>query len=193
MRPPRPLNPDPFVAFYTPTFRRPNALARNQESVGRQTAADQVFQIVLPDHVGHGVADGLYGRLPWIADALAIGQYINFLCDDDVLAADDVVAKVQAFAETHEYPAVIVTRVIKGGLTLPACDPEAEPVCGSVDLTSYLVRRDVWKTHVRDYGLRYEGDYDHALALHKAGHRFTFCPVLWAIGGALNGRPEIDY
>ncbi len=189
MRPPRPINPLPFVSFYTPTFRRPAALVKCLESVGRQTAAEDVDQIVYPDHVGHGVAEGLYGRLPYVASALR-GRYVNFLCDDDVLAADDVVAKVKAFAEDRNYPPVIVTKVLKGALMLPACDPEGEPVCGSVDLTSYLVREDVFRAHVKDYGIRYEGDYDHARALFHAGHKFAFCPVLWAIGAASNGRPE---
>ena len=192
MRPPRPLNPSPFVTLYTNTFRRPTALAKCFESVGRQTAVEEIEHVVIPDHVGHGVAPALYGRLPWYADALR-GQYINLLCDDDVLAADDVVAKVKQFAEGRQYPPVIVTRVIKGAQTLPTCDPEGPPVCGSVDLTSYLVRRDIWQKHVPDYGVRYEGDFDHATALYQAGHPFTFCPVLWAIGGASNGRPELDY
>lgn len=190
MRPPRPINPSPFVSFYTPTFRRPTSMEKQRQSIARQTAVEDIDQIVYPDHVGHGVAAGLYGRLPRVVSAL-VGQYVNFLCDDDILAADDVVARVRDFAVTHHRPEVIVTRVIKGPHTFPLCDPEGEPVCGSVDLTSYLVRQDIWQRHVGDYGLRYEGDYDHATALYKAGYRFAFCPVLWAIGGQSNGRPEV--
>lgn len=193
MKPPAPLpTAAPFLTLYTPTFRRPAALARCLASVSKQTAADDVDQLVIPDHVGYGVTNGLFGRLPWYAPAVR-GRYVNLFCDDDTLASDTVVAEVRAFAERHGSPDVIVTRVHKGPFKLPSCDPVGEPVCGSVDLTSYLVRRDVWLAHLSDYGLRYEGDYDHALALHRAGRTFAFCDVLWAVGGASNGRPEVDY
>lgn len=189
MRPPQPLNPEPFVTLYTPTFQRPKQLAACLESVTRQTAADDVQQIVVPDHVGHGVAAGLFGRLSTYAPAV-IGRYVNLFCDDDVLADETVVAQVRAFAASRHYPEVIVTVVQKGPLTLPMCDPVGEPVCGQVDLTSYLVRNDVWKAHVADYGLRYEGDFDHAHTLWRRGYSFAFCPIVWARGAQSNGRPE---
>jgi hypothetical protein len=192
VRPPRPLNPSPFLSLYTPLFRRPAAFAKNQESIGRQTAAHEVQQVVVPDHVGHGVAEGLYGRVAWYAPVMR-GKYVNFLCDDDVLAADDVVAKLMAFAASRDFPAVIIAPVIKGSVRLPACTPTSEPICGQVDLTSYIVRADVWRQHLDDYGRRYEGDYDHAKATWDAGHVPAYFDVLWAIGGASNGRPEIDY
>lgn len=193
MRPPVPLPTErPFVSFYTPTFRRPIALNACLESVGRQTARESIEHIVVPDHVGYGLAAGLYGRLGWYASALR-GKYIHLLCDDDMLASDTVVAQVKAFAETHHDPAVIVTKVIKNGLPMPGCDPVGQPICGQIDLGSYLVRSDIWHAHIQDYGIRYEGDFDHALALHRAGHPFAFCDLLFLTGGARHGRPEIDY
>lgn len=193
MKPAQPLpTAPPFLTLVTPTFRRPQQLAACLASVGRQTAADDLDQLVLPDHVGYGVSGALFGRLPWYQAAVR-GRYVNLLCDDDVLASDTVVATVRMFAAAKGDPEVIVTRVIKNGLSLPQCDPEGEPVCGAVDLTSYLVRQDVWQRHVPDYGTRYEGDFDHALTLFKSGYRFAFCDVLWAVGAASNGRPEGDY
>lgn len=190
MKPPKPLQTTPpFLSLYTPTFRRPAQLAKCLDSVGQQTAADDLEQIVAPDHVGYGVAGSLFGRLPWYASALR-GRYINLLCDDDMLAADDVVAKVRAFAETAQQPEVIVTRVCKGGRFFPMTDPLAPPVCGQMDLTSFIVRGDIWHKHIADYGLRYEGDFDHATVLYQAGYRFAFLDLLWAVGGASNGRPE---
>lgn len=192
MRPPQPINTAPFLSLYTPTFRRPEGLRKCLESVGRQTAAADIEQLVVPDHVGHGVPVGLYGKLPQYAGTLR-GAYVNLLCDDDVLASDTVVETVKAFAQVKCQPEVIVTKVRKGALTLPLCHPEAEPICGQVDLTSYIVRGDVWHQHIADYGVRYEGDFDHATALWKAGRKFAFCDLLWAIGGASNGRPEVEY
>lgn len=193
MKPAKPVpTTAPFLSLYTPTYRRPVALARCLESVGRQTAADDLEQLVVPDHSGFGVVGGLYGRLPFYAPVLR-GRYVNLLCDDDVLTDPTVVARVRDFAAAHGDPEVIVTRVRKGHLELPACDPVGPPECGAVDLTSYLVRGDIWHRHVKDYGLRYEGDFDHASSLYAAGYRFAFCDLLWAVGGASHGRPEMDY
>lgn len=193
MKPPKPLPAEaPFLTLYTPTFRRPQSLARCLQSVGMQTAKDDLEQIVIPDHTGYGLVGGLFGRLPWYASAVR-GRYVNLLCDDDRLADETVVARVRDFAAATGDPEVIVTRVRKGSQELPQCDPVGEPVCGAVDLTSYIVRGDIWQRHVADYGARYEGDFDHALTLFRAGYRFAFCDLLWVIGGASHGRPEIDY
>jgi hypothetical protein len=193
MRPPVPLPiVAPFLTLYTPTFRRPQALAKCLESVGTQTAVADLEHLVIPDHVGYGLVNGLYGRLPWYAPAVR-GRYVALLCDDDILASDTVVEIVRTFADTRHNPEVIIARVVKGPTALPACDPLAEPVCGQVDLASYIVRGDIWQQHVNDYGLRYEGDFDHALALYRAGYAHAFCDVLWVVGGQSHGRPEGDY
>jgi hypothetical protein len=189
VKPPQPINPTPFLTLYTPTFRRPQQLARCLQSVSLQTEAKEVQHIVVPDHVGHGVSQGLFGRVATYAPSI-IGRYVNLFCDDDVLAAETVVGQVKSFAEQRNYPPVIVANVRKGIHTLPMCDPEGEPICGQVDLTSFIVRTDVWKENIHAYGARYEGDYDHAKHLYDSGIRFSFCPVLWAVGAQSNGRPE---
>lgn len=192
MKPAKPFPVElPFLSLFTPTFRRPMQLNACLASVGRQTLRDEIEQIVYPDHTGYGVAGSLYGRLAVIAPTMR-GRYINFLCDDDTLADERVVERLKKFAEANDWPEVIVVRVVKGGLNLPLCDPTGEPQVGKVDLTSYIVRNDVWHAHVGDYGLRYEGDYDHALAMWNAGRRVVFCDLLFAIGKASNGRPEGD-
>lgn len=182
--------PTPFVTILTPTYRRPQQLARCLASVSAQTAVDDLEQIVLPDHVGRGIVGGLFERLPWYATAVH-GRYVNILADDDLLAHPTVVEHVRAFADATGHPPVVVVRVLKAGLQLPVCDPEGPPICGQVDLTSFVVRADVWQRHVHDYGRRYEGDYDHAQTLWRAGYPFRFCDVLWAVGGASHGRPEV--
>lgn len=195
MKPPKPLpTVPPFLSIYTPTFRRPMGLVKCIESVARQTARDDIEQVILPDHVGYGVAGGLWGRMPRVAPALH-GRYIATVCDDDRLYADDVVEKLRAFATKHDDPDVIVARVIKAALDLPSCQigRGGPPELAEVDLCNFIVRRDVWLAHVGDYGSRYEGDFDHALAMWNAGRRFEYCDVLWLEGGLSNGRPEVDW
>ena len=68
MRQPRPLpSRPPFLTLVTMTHLRPTALVRNLASVGRQTAVQDLEQIVLPDHVGYGHTNGLYVRIAWYA------------------------------------------------------------------------------------------------------------------------------
>jgi hypothetical protein len=181
----------PFLSVYTPTFRRPQALARNMASMGRQTAVDDSEQVVIPDHSGFGVAGGMYGRVPWYAAACR-GRYVAFVPDDDYLAAENVVAKVKAFAEKMNYPDVIIVKAIKNGFEVPYF-PLAEPKPSEVDICNYILSRSVWRAHAGDYGLRYEGDADHALVVYRAGYRREFLPIVFAEGGAANGRPEVDW
>ena len=177
----------PFITFYTPTFRRPKRLAACLASVGRQSAYQAIEQIVIPDHVGIGI-DGMYATVPAYVGAVH-GQYVHILADDDVLAASDVVQQVQEFAAAHDHPPVIQVRVVKGTWHLPF-NPGSEPVCGEVDLGNFIVRADIWRAFAHRYGRRYEGDFDFAAALWDAGHRFTFCDVLFLIGGQSRGAVE---
>jgi hypothetical protein len=195
MRPPRPFPTElPFLTIYTPTFRRPQGLAKLLESVARQTARERLEHIVVPDHAGLGLVGGLFRRIAWYAPMLR-GRYVSVVCDDDVLAADDVVERIEKFAAAKGDPEVIVVRDIKQGLDLPSCavGRGGPPEIGEVDLTNYVVRADVFRRHAGDYGLRYEGDFDHGKALYDAGYRHEFCDVLYVDGALSNGRPEVDW
>lgn len=192
MRPPVPLPTSrPFLTFYTPTFRRPKGLTACMRSITRQTAVEHVEQLVIPDHVGYGLVGGLFGRIPWYAEACR-GEYVTIIADDDHLAAENVVAKVMAFARSNGNPPVIVVNSIKNGLEYPSCDP-ADPQLTQVDLGCYILRRDVWLAHCRDYGHRYEGDYDHAVALKAAGWPVAYLDLDFVEGGNSNGRQEEDW
>jgi glycosyltransferase involved in cell wall biosynthesis len=192
VKPPVALPTDqPFLSIYTPTFRRPQQLAKLLESVARQTARADLEQLVFPDHVGYGIVGGLWGRIEWYADACR-GRYATVIGDDDVIASDDGVAKLKAFAEKTGYPEVIVVRARKNGLDYPS--RFALPFeCGDIDLCCYVLRRDVWVRHKADYGKRYEGDYDHGMVLYNAGYRHEFLDMLWVDGHASHGRPEVDW
>lgn len=190
MKPPQPLPTEPpFITFYTPTFRRPHGLAKGMESIERQTAVKHIEQIIVPDFVGHGIADGLYGRIPWYAHACR-GEYVHVMADDDMLFAENVVERVMKFARAKGNPPVIMVDVIKNGFEYPCCHPLGEPEVAHVDLGCYILRRDIWLKHCDDYGKRYEGDFDHAMVLHKAGYNREYLNMTFVEGGASNGRPE---
>jgi len=176
-----------FITFVTPTYRRPKGLARCMASVAEQSAVGRVQHLVLPDYAGVGIA-GMYASLPTYRDAVR-GQYVYLLCDDDELAEIDVIEKVERYAKDYQYPPVILVDVIKGGLQWPSGEAWP-PVMGRIDLGCLIVRADVWKAHVTDYGARYEGDFDFAAAIHAAGHSAAYLPLLFAVGAVSRGAAE---
>lgn len=178
----------PFLSFYTPTYKRPQALARCLASVAAQTDVALIEQIVIPDHVGIGV-DGMFAAVPRYG-AILSGRYVHLLADDDALASPHVVEIVRHFAEAHDNPPVILVRVVKGGVLLPSSGEPWPPVCGQIDLGCLIVRSDIWKAHAADYGQRYEGDYDFAHALFEAGLPALMCDMLFLCGDVMRGAPE---
>lgn len=177
----------PFLTLYTPTYRRPQGLARNLASVQAQTAVADIEQIVIPDHVGIGIG-GMFSRVPYYADAVH-GRYVAFLCDDDVLAGPEVVERLKAVAQAEGYPPLLVVQTAKNGAVYPT-HPFWPPRLGQIDLNCLIVRSDIWRRHVRAYGNRYEGDYDFAYAL--AVDRVYAAPVelLFSMGAVSRGAAE---
>lgn len=177
----------PFLTFITPTYKRPKGLAACLASVGQQTAAARIQQVVIADHVGVGIG-GMYASLPAYAGSV-LGQYVHVLCDDDELAAPDAVERVERFALEQEWPPVILVATNKGGLQWPAGQPWP-PMLGQIDLGCFIVRADVWKAHVQHYGQCYEGDWMFADAVYRAGHRAAWCDLLFSVGGVSRGAAE---
>lgn len=177
----------PFLTIYTPTYRRPQGLARCLASVQNQTAVDEIEQIVIPDHVGRGVG-GMFAQVPSYADAVH-GQYVTFLCDDDVLAGPTVVERVWNHAAQHAQPPLMLVATQKGGQVWPSA-PAWPPQMGHIDLNCAIVRSDLWKRHVSAYGSRYEGDFDFLSTLHRHGVEASWCDVLFSIGGVSRGAAE---
>lgn len=180
---------EPFLTFFTPTYKRPRQLASCLESVSAQTLVREIEHVVLPDHVGLGLVDGMFGRMKIWAPLLR-GKYIHAMADDDVLAAPTVVEEVKRIVEEHNDPPVICVTVQKGGLTLPygSIDPPRE---GAFDMACLIQRRDVFQEFVGAYHSgRYEGDYDHAITMYKAGVPFLQVPILFLVGQASRGVAE---
>jgi len=160
---------DPFLSFYTPTYRRPDQLAHCLASVQQQTFAKLVEQVVIVDHIGVGVG-GAFAAVPRYAAALH-GEYVHFLCDDDVLAGVTVVGQLKRIIDSErdpygKGPEVVIVGSRKPGGYYPA-ENHGPPVEGSIDLGCGIIRRDFWTLTCDQYGRRYEGDYDHLSALWR--------------------------
>lgn len=177
----------PFLTLYTPTYKRPEGLARCLASVATQTIVADIEQLVIPDHVGVGI-EGMYARVPDYASAVH-GDYVMFLCDDDVLASPTVIEEVKSVTEAYGRPPVLIVKTQKAGMVWPQGDPWP-PRQGAIDLNCAIVRRDVWQAHAHQYGRRYEGDFDFMHALYRAGHNAVWCPVLVSRGGVSHGEAE---
>lgn len=158
---------EPFLSFYTPTYRRPTQLAACLDSVRRQTHANVCEQIVIPDHVGIGVG-GMYAQVARYAQALH-GEYVHFLCDDDVLAHDRAVEALRLVVEAERDavgngPDVVIVGSQKPGGMFPVAN-QGPPVLGGIDLGCFVIQRQLWIDTCDLYGRRYEGDYDYIAKL----------------------------
>ncbi len=178
----------PFVTFYTPTYARPGLLYNCERSVRAQTDQD-LQHLVIEDTVGIGI-DGMYRQVQEHAGRVR-GNYVYMLQDDDVLSDAEVVADFKAFVG-RRWPEVVICQILIGKRALP---PETAwgvaPRLGKIDLGCYFVRADVWKRHARDFGPRYEGDYDFIAALWREGYRFDWWERIVAVKQAIgSGRPE---
>lgn len=177
----------PFLTFYTPTYKRPQGLARCMASVASQSLVAEIEHLVFPDYVGLGI-DGMYKRVPEHIHAVH-GEYVHFLADDDVLASPTVVEAVKLAAQAANYPPMLLVRACKGPFTLPY-GQWWPPVCGQIDLGCMVTRADVWKAHAHKYGHRYEGDFDFAEAVAQSGHQAVSVDLLFLVGGVNRGKPE---
>lgn len=180
---------EPFITFYTPTYRRPLGLARNLASVQAQTRVQDIEQIVIPDHIGIGI-DGMFARVPEYADAVH-GRYVAFLCDDDELSGPDVVERLEYAAEAEGYPPLLVVQTRKGGTVLPSGEAWP-PRMGQIDLNCAVVRRDIWQRHAGHYGRRYEGDFDFMWSLWVEGVPAVPVDLVLSVGGVSRGAAEVS-
>jgi hypothetical protein len=183
------VSEQPFITFYTPTYRRPQALARCLASVAGQTVVDAIEHIVIPDHVGLGVG-GMYKRVARYAKAVH-GRYVHLLADDDILVSPTVVEELRQFTRANDDPEMVIVKSQKDRV-YPFGQPWP-PVCGLIDLGCLVARLDVWQRHAQAYGHpgRYEGDFDFANAVLAAGHHAEFCDVLFVAGAVSRGAEEV--
>jgi GT2 family glycosyltransferase len=145
------------LTVYTPTHRRPKLLANCCASVQAQT--NEVQHLIVRDEVGIGIK-GVFADIPNHASEVK-GEYVLVLSDDNELVGEDFAEELRDFALKHDWPKVIVFKLDLVGRLLPnGSSWGREPQIGYIDLSSFVVRRDVWVRHAGDWGKRYEGDYD---------------------------------
>lgn len=157
-----------FLSVYTPTFKRPRMLAQCKQSVWHQTRP--VEHVIVPDDVGIGI-DGMFADIRNHVDEVH-GHYVMVLSDDNVLLDECVAEEMELACEGFDTPDVLVFKGEIVGI-MPSLW-EVEPVLGRIDLSCFAVKRDVWVQHCRDWGERYEGDFDFIHALWRAGRSFAW-------------------
>lgn len=177
-----------LLTIYTPTYRRPQGLARCRASVAAQRAAAHIQHLVIEDTVGLGVG-GMFAAIPQHHGRVA-GQWVYVLSDDDVLVDPFVVTEFAAFVAAHPEAAVVMAHAQIGSVRYPSDDCwRARPREGGVTLANWFVRREVFVSV--PYGHRYEGDYDHIAACWDRGHVFAWWPrLVCRAAGWGRGAPE---
>lgn len=170
-----------FLTVYTPTFRRPRLLDECRASVEAQTLPVQ--HLVIRDEVGIGI-EGVFADIPNHVGEIE-GEYVFFLQDDNVFADERVVAELREHVEGTEWPDVVIFKLLHVDRVLPDFWG-LEPQLGHIDLSNFVVRRNVWVEHRHSWGRRYEGDFDFIRALWEE------CDFAWwdrlAVTAAQIGR-----
>lgn len=180
----------PLLSIITRTFGgRPIGLTANLVSVRRQIKADEIQHVIVEDRERHGVGwanTNLRTLVP-----VLIGDYVLILDDDDFLLSNDLV--VGLFPQVKDAPEVVIAKMdMANGLILPDDSVWGKrPVSGRIPSTSYIVRRDVWNEHAKDFTARYEGDFDFINAVWECGHPFHWWRhVIARVGIASHGQAE---
>jgi hypothetical protein len=93
-----------------------------------------------------------------------VGDWVWILDDDDVCIYDGLVKDVARIASEQPATQVIMVRMDHGawlGVLPDAVVWGNEPAHGHMGVSSYIVRRDVWKRHKAAFlSARYQSDYD---------------------------------
>ena len=147
----------PFLSFVTRCNKRPNLLAENKASLGRQT--DQDFeQVFIVDDVGLGVYEAnqsLYKNRHQVK-----GKYVMIYDDDNVLVDPYFVAILKKIVGEYD-PDVIISKMLwQAGIILPR--PEywgVFPHQGEIDSLNFVVRSQIWKSHIKTFGAPKCGDF----------------------------------
>lgn len=180
-----------ILSIYTPTFRRPTYLRMCRESVERQSVPVQ--HIIISDVVGIGTG-GMYFDIRNHVDSIS-GDYVLFLCDDNVLMDRYVAEDFCQAAESNGMPEVIIWKGKLSSLreTLPY--PWGErPHISQIDLCSFVVRSDIWKRNANMWRDDADGaaDFWFVDGLWESGCRFFWFDRLAHLAlNVMYGQPEV--
>lgn len=170
----------PFLSIVTRCHKRPKGLLRCLESIAGQTDSDYE-NVLIVDTQGVGVerANALFYEY---RDRVH-GEYVHLLDDDDVLIDQELVSRLKCIAQTHNWPDVIMFRALHGGgKILPPDSLWGErPKGGQIGGESYVVRRDIWKRHIKTFGEHgYPGDFYFISELFSHNYSIFWCDTVIA-------------
>ena len=176
----------PFLSVYTPTFRRPAALANCEVSVKAQTIPCE--HVIIPDDVGIGIA-GVYADVPRHADKVH-GKYVLFLSDDNYIIHADFAERLRDLIKREKNPDVVVFKNDIVGCIQPVVWGDVQ--YGNIDLSCFVVERKIWTAHAECWGHHYAGDFDFISKLWISGYRFYWWDSLEIRALRIsNGVPEL--
>jgi hypothetical protein len=156
-----------FLSVYTPTYKRPQALARCKASVEAQTIPTE--HIIIVDEIGIGI-DGMYGAIQDHAGKVN-GEYVLVLSDDNYIIHSDFAERLQAVSLEAMRPDVIVFKNDIAGLCIQPVE-WGRVVYGNIDLSCFAVKRRIWQRHSDAWGKNYTGDFYFIHTLEKLGYTF---------------------
>lgn len=181
----------PFLSIVTRCYKRPQGLLRCLESIAQQDDKDYENVLII-DTEGIGVAAA--NALFYEHKDRVHGEYVHLLDDDDILVDNGLVSRLKCIAHNHNWPDVIIFRSLHGGGKMLPPDKlwGERPKGGQIGGESYVIRRDIWKRHIKVFGEHgYPGDFFFISELFSHNYSIFWCDTVIAQAFQQNlGKPE---
>lgn len=186
-------NDNTFLTVVTRKYKRPKGMQRNLQSMREQTFP--VSRIEITDEHGYGLHQA--NKAFRLASPYIKSDYVYLLDDDDFFVDAEAVRKLSEFTYKHNNPDVVVFRmIIKTGdhnnyYPAPKCWNDKRPYIAQIGGSCFIVKSDVWKKHINEFGQPRCGDFAFINRLHQSGYRFEWFDHLIAETGKVSkGKPE---
>lgn len=186
--------PQPWLSFVTRCYKRPAMLLHLLETIAEQTCGEYE-NVLLVDAVGHDVT---WANAQFEVNKYRVhGRYVYLIDDDDEVIEPELVACVKRIGQTYN-PDIIQFRFEHpGGHVMPPDELwEKPPQGGRIGGSSYVVRLDVWRRHIKYFsqewsGESYAGDWGFIRELWKHNYSVYWCDcVIGRAGRQHLGLPE---
>lgn len=133
-----------------------------------------------------------------IAEHEPRADWVWILDDDDECIHAGLVEDIRRIARERPTAGVIMVRMDHGPAMgiLPDCNVwEREPVHGHLGMSSFIVRREVFKQHKEAWmRLRYQSDFDFIADVFRGGHEVVWHDVVASrVQRISHGAPELEY
>src|SRR5512139_2183289 len=175
-----------FLTIITRSFRRYESLARCVKSAACQTDPD-VEQRIIYDALGRGV-EWSYLNLRGVDPA---GEYVMLLDDDDYLIEPGFVAQLKETVIQHATPDVVFVGMDVSGTVMPVWEHGLKR--GWIACSCFVVKREVWLEHTKDFRADYSADWYFIEAVCRCPRQHTQAhldTVASTVGRVSHGKPE---